>query len=523
VFGRICGYGFTFWDDSFNIWLNPHMNPPSWATVARYWTRQEFGLYAPLTHTAWSALASFAYSPEANPLGGHLDPFLFHAANLLLHLGSAIVVWAIVRRIVKDDLAACIGALVFALHPLQVEAVAWVSGLKDVLSGFLSLTAIWLYLRGVDARERRRSKRYALATLTFALALVAKPAAVIAPAVAWVLHVWGLGRSPREATYRLWPWFGLSLAAAVIGAITQNVQGGVATPLWARPFLAGDSLAFYLTKLFLPFHLGIDYGRRPLTRLGDPWFYLSWIGPAALLVALWRIRIERSVLWAAALVFVVALTPVLGFVRFGYQFISQVADHYVYLSMLGAALAVAWLISRRPTAKSIAAGCLVVFALGARSMGQASVWRSDFTLFEHAIEVNPDSSSAWYHLGFAQRAARHDAAAIGSFENAIRIDPDYWQARWHLAGILLGLGEKDAAIAEMRKSLAIRSTLLSDRRVDFFGDQVALGDVLMSLGRFGEATREYRTALLLRPQDSGVARKLRRARQRLQRGTDDNA
>jgi tetratricopeptide (TPR) repeat protein len=242
-----------------------------------------------------------------------------------------------------------------------------------------------------------------------------------------------------------------------------------------------------------------------------------------LLVALWRIRIERSVLWAAALVFVVALTPVLGFVRFGFQFISQVADHYVYLSMLGAALAVAWLISRRPTATSLAAGCLVVFALGARSMGQASVWRSDFTLFEHAIEVNPDSSSAWYHLGFAQRAAGHDAAAISSLETAIRLDPDYWEARWHLGGILLSRGEKDQAIVEMRRSLAIRSALAADRRVDFFGDQVALGDVLVSLGRFGEAAREYRAALALRPQDAAAVRKLRRARQGLRRRTDDGA
>ena len=106
------------------------MNPPSCEAVARYWTRQEFGLYVPLTYTAWSGLAWLLHSPKPNPFGGHLDPFLFHAANVLLHFSSAIVVWAIVRRIVKDDRVRLHRCLVFALHPLQVEAVAWVSGFK---------------------------------------------------------------------------------------------------------------------------------------------------------------------------------------------------------------------------------------------------------------------------------------------------------------------------------------------------------------------------------------------------------
>ncbi|HTL30181.1 MAG TPA: hypothetical protein VL282_13205, partial [Tepidisphaeraceae bacterium] len=139
AFGNLLSADFTSWDDPFTITSNPHLNPPTWSGLGYHWRTPEYGLYIPLTYTAWWLIAHVAYSSQPDARGMSLSPMIFHAANIGLHLISVLFVYAILRRILKRDWAACIGALLFALHPVQVEAVGWLSGMKDVLCGTLSL------------------------------------------------------------------------------------------------------------------------------------------------------------------------------------------------------------------------------------------------------------------------------------------------------------------------------------------------------------------------------------------------
>src|SRR5687768_14840039 len=133
---------FVTWDDRHNLFRNPRMNPPTLEGVWWYWTNPYKDLYVPVTYTVWSALAMLAETPTPDELGGRLNAYIFHLFNILLHAGSALAAYALLRSVGESDerqpdWPAWAGAMLFALHPVQVESVAWVSGMKDVLAGML--------------------------------------------------------------------------------------------------------------------------------------------------------------------------------------------------------------------------------------------------------------------------------------------------------------------------------------------------------------------------------------------------
>jgi protein O-mannosyl-transferase len=563
AFGNLCRHDFTSWDDIYNISRNPRLNPPTLQSVAWYWANEANGLYIPLTYTTWGILARVAYLAQPDEHGIHLNPYVFHTANVLLHGLSALLVYSILRRLVPHAGAAGIGAMVFALHPVQVEPVGWAAGLKDVLCGCLSFAAILAYLQfvsprglssdsaveggqkapsqpssegpspGTSSRPRAgtaaraagpglsATRCYAAGTLALLLAMLAKPTAMVVPAVALVLHLLVLRRPPREVMRWLWPWFLLSLLCAIIARLVQPAHGVPGAPLWARPLLVGNSLAFYLYKLVWPVHLGIDYGWRPTRIIGEWWFYMLWIIPLLLFTWLLLNVRRRPELLAAGAIFVIGASPVLGLVTFLFQYFSTVADHYLYISMLGPALAVAWLVSLRPRPGVMVFSAVILLALGARTIAQTRVWQNDFTLFTTAIRVNPQSFMSWHNLGFAQKQAGQLAEAEQSFRAALDLKPDYWEAHWNLADVLLATGQEDEALRHLREAMEHRRMLPERLRIDYREDHLRLGDTLMSLGRYGEAAEEYRLLLQLRPSHPVARQRLLDALGRSSAGSGD--
>src|SRR5690348_2176047 len=145
TFGRIVTHEFTGWDDAMTIFENPRIVSPSLKNVIYYWTNPADGLYVPVTYTLWSAIASVSQVDDG---AGHvtLNPWAFHAVSILLHVVTVLVVFQILRLLINHDIAAMFGALLFAVHPMQVETVAWTSGAKDLLGGLFSLVCIWQYV-----------------------------------------------------------------------------------------------------------------------------------------------------------------------------------------------------------------------------------------------------------------------------------------------------------------------------------------------------------------------------------------
>ena len=226
----------------------PHLNPPTWAGLRTLWAAPFEDLYSPVVYTVWAALAVLARGAD-----GVLSPWPFHALCLALHAMNTLLVFLLARRLLADPRAAAVGAALFALHPLQVEPVVWVSGLKDVLCGSFCLGALLALARADQEATRGRRAWFAGATALYVLALLTKPAAVALPVVALGLERLAL-RRPRAqvlTTFAIWGLLALPMAW-VTGRSQPIAAEGFESPLLGRPVVALDAIGFYLGKLVCP-------------------------------------------------------------------------------------------------------------------------------------------------------------------------------------------------------------------------------------------------------------------------------
>ena len=213
----------------------------------------------------------------------------------------------------------------------------------------------------------------------------------------------------------------------------------------------------------------------------------------------------------AAAVFVIGVSPVLGLSTFLFQFFSSVADHYLYISMLGVALAVAWLLTQMRGRAARIFVLVAIVAVAARSILHTQVWHDDFTLFRNAIYVNPRSFVARNNLAHAYKLYGRLDEAETVLREAIDLKPDYWEARQNLADILFMTGRAPEGIEQVKESIAIKWKLPAVLGVDVVEDHVKLGDTLLSLGWYADAAEQYRIALHHRPLHATARQKLHEA------------
>jgi tetratricopeptide (TPR) repeat protein len=526
-------------DDDINVSRNPHFNPPTLAGLRYVWTTPQYDLYVPVTYTAWWLVAQVAYHAEPDASGLQLNPYLFHLLNLILHALAALAAFEVIRRCVRETWPAAVGALVFALHPVQVESVGWIAGTKDVLAGMLALVALWRYLRTheLSTSVAKRRLAWVLGGVAFILAMLAKPGVVILPLIAFALD-WLVLRVPvARAVVRAVPWLVLAIPC-VIWTKWLQPAAFIDVPLWQRPFIATDALAFYLYKLVWPFKLGIHYGRTPQEAIARGWVWWTWIVPAAVAIAAVLARRAAPVLTAALAIFVIALLPVLGIVPFDFQLYSTVADHYLYLPMLGAALAGAWLASRRPRGVMIPIAWCIVMALGVLAHLQARHWRDAEAIFSRAQDVNPQSWLAHNQLANIYSGRGDYARAVEQAKVAAELNPHVGAVRITLGFNLAKLGRFDEAIDAYRAATDINpkdvvahtnlANLYADRKQ--FDDAIRhyqaalaadsnsaiahanLASVYEERARLDDARRHYRRALEIDPNYTDARRGLERLR-----------
>ena len=453
TFGPLISGEFLTWDDQLNLYQNPRMNPVTWETVSHYWQHSDGYMYMPVTLTFWSAGAHFAVisSPDAN--GSLLNPMMFRACNILVHCGSALLVYLILRRLTRNAIAALFGALFYALHPVQVETVGWISGLKDLLWGFFSFAAIHQYLRYTSASNKSaRSLHYGVGTVLLILAMLSKPTAMVTPVIVIVIDRLLLGRSWRQVVVSSGPWLALSIPCALIARSVQPatyVDGG---PLWARPLMVCDSLTFYAGKILWPHHLAADYGHRPAFVLASGELAWAWILPLVLaIVAVWQLR-RRPWIMAGLLVFVIGTLPTLGLTTFLFQLFSTTADHYLYVSMLGLAVIIAYALAavRWPTKYIVTAGTVVIAALAVRSIAQTQAWLDNTAFYANTLAVNPNSLPTLMEMANKDLEAGNPAGAAQLLQRALDVEPKYMKANQLMIKALVALGRDDEAAAQAR-------------------------------------------------------------------------
>lgn len=501
VFAHVSTYDFVNYDDDRNVYECPLLNPVTAGNLARLWREPFQGMYVPMSYSAWSLLAVAGGRDESS---GRLRPQPFHITNLVVHLSNGVLVYLILLALTRLPRAACFGALTFSLHPVQVESVAWVSELRGLLSCLFVLTAVLCCVRAVGMRtdsgpnlpdlpRRWSCESVALRVGCVAacvMGLLSKPSAVVFPAVAGIVLVLLADRKLFRACRDLIP---AAIPCFAFALLTMRWQqpGDVLSftvPVWQRPVIAGDSLAFYMTKLVIPWPLALDYGRTPQSVLQTPWSYVGALLSVAVLafsVVYWH---RKRWLAAPLLVFVAWTLPVLGLIPFHYQNVSTVTDRYLYGAMFAPALMMAgWIAtarsSRRP--QIIATALLVVWAAG--SWVQSGHWRDSRSLFSHAVSVNPASHLCWNGLGLAYQQKGQVQESLACFATAITVRPEFPQAHTNLGKALALLGRTALAVEQLRA--AVRLQPRSARALN------SLGVALAELGQRREALTLFRQAI----------------------------
>jgi hypothetical protein len=476
TFGRTLRHEFVMWDDEQLIYHNPNLNPPTLDGLKTHWARSDHHLYIPVIYTTWWALAHIAPRPAQAVIGSALNPVVFHSANLCVHFLGVWVTFQILRKIVRQDWAAFAGAMVFAVHPVQVEPVAWATGMKDLLGGLLSLIALWIHmrwktdvgssalvaphpgLRGVPLRPGVVRVGSVASVVVFILALLAKPSAVTLPLIAFAIDTLALDRPWHKALRALMPWIVLAVAATLWTMTAQPAPAWLGGPVWPRPIVAADALAFYLRKVAFPFPLTIDYGRKPAVLLSHPiWMATTWLVPVLVVVIVVRLRSRRIA--AAGLVFLCGLLPVLGLTPFFFQYFSTVADRYLYVPMLGVTMALAWGISRRPTRFVGVVVGVGIAALMGTSVLQAGSWQDTVTLCRHAIDINPHTATPANLLGAALEARSDWPGAAREYQRAIDNNPWLIEAYVNLVRVDVKLGRPGEAADSLQRLVDVDASI----------------------------------------------------------------
>ncbi len=505
--------GFDFvWDDRINIEENTALNPVTFENIIKFWKAPEQNLYIPITYTVWSFLA---FLSQYDDISINISPALFHWANIILHILNVLLVYSILRVITGNshdsdkkravcqqpplsELAPLTGALLFALHPLQVEAVTWITGMKDLLSSLFSFIALRYYIvfstNSNPSKSKEKYMYYTAASTAFIFALLSKPSAVVIPVIAWIADIRAIGITARESFKRLFPWFLMTLPVMIV---TKSVQSNEAldylTPLWSRPLIALDAFTFYIYKLFLPITLTPDYGRTPEYVLsGNLLYFTCPIACVLLFLLLFKWR-NRSI-FTSALIFIAGILPVSGLIPFMFQNTSTVADRYVYISMVGSALAFSLLLINLKRRYLIILPIIVICLSGYKSITYASLWKDSFSLFNHALKINPHSYLSYNNLGTAfARTGRRDEA-ITYYMRAMELKP-FKPEPYNNIGVLLSRQKRyPEAIDYFQRGL-------SDNP-DVADLHYNMAIAFEKLGDYNRAAEAYGRAITLNPEDA---------------------
>ncbi|MCX5788205.1 MAG: tetratricopeptide repeat protein [Elusimicrobia bacterium] len=505
------------WDDAGSLIDNPNYRGLGWTQIKWMFSPAAAmcnGHYIPLTWLTWGL---------DYVLWG-MAPFGYHLSNLLLHGANAVLFFFVSRRLLMLaapgsaevegtglGIAAAFSAIVFSLHPLRVESVAWAVERKDVLSGLFYLSTVFAYLRSCECDDKAARRRWLCASIAFfALALLSKITGLAIPVVLVVLDIYPLRRLPgvpaqwvsaraRPVLLEKIPFLVLSALAAGMGAWLVRRAGGVFSlaevGIPERFALTVFAPSFYLWKTVVPVHLAPLYERPyPLDVLSWP-FLLSGLFVGGFSAIAYRLRQRFPSVLAVWLIYLVMLAPVSGFVTNGPQL---AADRYTYLSCLGwavlggAGFLQGWRAAGARWKRVFlpAAGALAV-VLALLTWRQTGIWHDDERLWGYVLSIYPGSCIAHYNLGVELGKRGEVAEAVKHYKETVRIRPIYAPAHNNLGAALFADGRNAEAVAEYRLALRAAPMLPYVHR--------NLGVALQRLRATGEAIEQYREAVRLDP------------------------
>lgn len=488
--------GFVNWDDPVYIEHNLHIRRLDPASISWMFSNFYAGYWMPLT---WLSLSLDFFI-------GRLEPWVYHLHNLVLHLLNTAVVFLFSFKLLTlvrgprpktwTPLAAFGTALLFGLHPLHVESVAWAAERKDLLCGLFSLLSLLAYLS--HAVQPRLSWKYAACLGAFLLALLSKPMAVSFPLVFLLLDQWPLERlrpNPAKVLIEKVPFLIAALAAGVIAVMSQS-QAGAAWDLGSSPFPfrftnACHSIFFYLVKMLLPVKLTAFYPIL-MENTFSPSYLLSVLGALSISLLCFIQRDERPYLAAAWVYYLLTLAPVLGLFQVGNQ---AAADRFTYLPSLGpfllaASLLTAFFSKKRWFLLILFTG--VAAAFGTMTFRQVTLWRDSTSLWESTLRVHPKNNLVVHNnLAWAYEQEGRYSEALAKYEGTNAMGAPFLFSHWGRARMLAQKGRSDESVQEFKTAMGLNQ--------NFPPLHLGLGRVYIQKKMEAEGLAEIRKAVEMDP------------------------
>jgi Flp pilus assembly protein TadD len=494
------GADFVNWDDEISFLRNRDYRGLGLAQLRWIFTTTLLGHWSPLTWLTWSA----------NFVAGGMQPFGYHLLSVVIHAVNVGLFALVSRRLLAQAFrlpasssaivaGAVFAALAFGVHPLRAEAVAWISGRRDVLCATFYLASVLAYLRGVSADRTIERRWWIMSLAAFAAALGAKASAFTLPLTLLLLDLYPLGRRSlgwRALIVEKVP-YGMLAAGAAIMAFLARHEGGNITEygrygLDSRIALSAYTFAFYPWKSLWPTGLAAGYELPYTIRLSEPRFALALATVVVVTVGLLALRRRWPAGLTAWLAFVIVLVPISGAVHSGEQL---AADRYSYLSCFSLAVlsgaAVVWAIRRDFVVPTVAIGAVLVTALGVATWKQTATWHDSESLWRRAVQIDPACSLCWSNLGRVIARPGRFEEAQSHVARAMALRPDRPGPHENMGVIMLALGRLPEAEARFREVVKIRPHHGPSRN--------NFGAILAHTGRDAEAEAEFREAARLSP------------------------
>ena len=501
VFWHAFGFGFINLDDPDYVTNNPYVQTGLSLDSLRW-------AFHSLDQVTWQPLVWISYMLDWQLYG--LNPTGYHLTNLLLHLLNVLLLFTLLRRMTSRPGSTQAGSIwksafvaaLFAIHPLHVESVVWITERKDVLSTFFWMLALLAY---VSYTEKPGVVRYAAIVIAFALGLMAKPMLVTLPFGLLLLDYWPLGRFSRMKPINLiWekmPLFLISAGSVMAFYRVHETSGSLSTlslyPLGVRIANALVSYASYILKTFWPARLAAFY---PYPASGPPVWQIIASGAmlAGISILVIKARSKRPNLPMGWLWYLGTLLPTIGLIQTGR---NAAADRFTYVPLIGLFIMIAWGVPKlrggegamgrrgEKAVASMAAAAVLVLAVCARA--QVGYWRDSRTLFEHALAVTKNNYVAEFCLGRVDQSEGNIDGAIAHFSAVLSTRPRDGMTHYNLAIALVQRGKLDEAIAHYKKAIELKP--------EFADAYNNLGIALGKQHRFSEEAEAYRSALAIAP------------------------
>lgn len=457
VFWQVHSFEFINYDDDKYVSENPHISTGlKWDNIVWVFTSQHVGNWHPLT--------GLSHILDCQLFGANAGPH--HVVNMLFHIVNTLLLFIVLRQMTGAVWQSAFVAAAFALHPLHIESVAWISERKDMLSSFF-----WIFTMGAYCRyiKNPKTSRYLLTIIFFVFGLMSKPMVVTLPFVLLLLDYWPLNRLDIKNKWQIYhliiekiPFFILAAVSSVVTFIVQRSAGAVreieVVPFMTRAANAVISYVKYIEKMFVPARLAAFYPYP--AKIPPVWQILA----AALLLLLITILVIRlaaryKYLLVGWFWYLGTLVPVIGLVLVGDQ---AMADRYTYVPLTGLFIIIAWtandLLAKSHYRKAILSflTLAIISTLFVCAFFQTRHWRNSQSLFEHAMKVTDRNYLAYNNLGLVMIQQGKINEAIDHFRHSLLIKPDYIEAINNLAFVYSRLGLTAEAMAASKRAIEIK-------------------------------------------------------------------